>query len=122
MSTSPRPSHPEDPTVPPAPAPAGETAVFAPAAAPREAETVGAGPPARDGDPAVPAVPGYAVLKELGRGGMGVVYQARHAKLNRVVALKMILGGGHAGPADLRRFVAEAEAVAHLQHPNVVQF
>jgi WD40 repeat protein/Tfp pilus assembly protein PilF len=66
-------------------------------------------------------VPGYEILGELGRGGMGVVYKARHGALNRVVALKMILSAGHAGPGERARFRGEAEAVARLKHPNVVQ-
>jgi serine/threonine-protein kinase len=65
-------------------------------------------------------VPGYEVLARLGRGGMGVVYQARQEGLNRLVALKMIVAGAQAEPADRARLRAEAQAQARLQHPNIV--
>ena len=68
-----------------------------------------------------PAVPGYEILGELGRGGMGVVYQARQLGLHRTVALKMVLTGIHTGPKELARFRAEAAVIARLQHPNIVQ-
>jgi eukaryotic-like serine/threonine-protein kinase len=71
--------------------------------------------------PPRPQVEGYTILSELGRGGMGVVYKARQRKLNRIVALKMVLAGVHAGQDQLARFYTEAEAVAHLQQPNIVQ-
>jgi serine/threonine protein kinase/tetratricopeptide (TPR) repeat protein len=66
-------------------------------------------------------IPGFEILGELGHGGMGVVYKARQLKLNRFVALKMIRSGIHADSEELRRLVSEAEAVAQLQHPNIVQ-
>jgi tRNA A-37 threonylcarbamoyl transferase component Bud32 len=70
-------------------------------------------PPQRIGD--------YEVLAEIGRGGMGVVYRVRHEKLHRVVALKMLLEGEFADREERQRFLKEAQAVARLQHPNIVQ-
>jgi WD40 repeat protein len=74
-----------------------------------------------DSHPSWPRVPGYEILGELGHGGMGVVYKARQTKADRLVALKMIRAGNSAGPEERARFKTEAEAVARLQHPNIVQ-
>ncbi|WP_165226488.1 WD40 repeat domain-containing serine/threonine protein kinase [Aquisphaera insulae] len=69
----------------------------------------------------VPEVPGYEIIGELGRGGMGVVHRAVNLRLNRPCALKMILATGAAAEGAVLRFLAEAEAIARLRHPNVVQ-
>jgi tetratricopeptide (TPR) repeat protein/tRNA A-37 threonylcarbamoyl transferase component Bud32 len=76
-------------------------------------------PPTRFSGP--PAVPGYEILGVLGRGGMGIVYKARDQKLDRIVALKMIQHGGDRLEALLERLRVEAEVLARLQHPNIVQ-
>jgi serine/threonine-protein kinase len=80
------------------------------------AEAIVAVPPAAG----LPQVPGYEVEAVLGRGGMGVVYKARHVALKRTVALKM-LAAGHCHSPDRAPFRVEAKAVARLQHPNIVQ-
>jgi WD40 repeat protein/tRNA A-37 threonylcarbamoyl transferase component Bud32 len=80
-------------------------------------------PSAAGGAPAaqLPAVAGHEVLSVLGRGGMGVVYKARQLSLNRLVALKMILAGSQAGPEETARFLREAETIALVKHPHVVE-
>ena len=70
---------------------------------------------------ALPTIPGYELLETLGEGGMGVVYLARQTGLNRRVAVKMIRGGSQARPDHFARFRIEAEAVARLRHPNIIQ-
>lgn len=68
-----------------------------------------------------PAIPGYEIERLLGRGGMGMVFLARQTRLKRLVALKMILAGRYADADDLARFRGEAESIARLQHPNIIQ-
>src|SRR4051794_7319945 len=68
-----------------------------------------------------PSVPGYEILGEVGRGGMGVIYRARHVASGRIVALKMISAGAHASPAEVARFRAEVQAVSRLHHPGIVE-
>jgi WD40 repeat protein/tRNA A-37 threonylcarbamoyl transferase component Bud32 len=93
----------------------GATQIFRPVASDEATAEI------RARDPRTPTIPGYEILGILGRGGMGVVYKARHLALNRMVALKMILAGEHALDEERVRFLAEAEVVARLQHPHIVQ-
>lgn len=79
----------------------------------------------RQSDAAVPTtwpnIPGYEIVGELGRGGMAIVYKARELALDRFVAIKLLLAGRTASRRLLERFQVEAEAIAQLQHPNIVQ-
>jgi WD40 repeat protein len=104
-----------------------EAPTLPPEIRPPEAEAATLPPPGEKAAPPTessegwPSIPNYELLAELGRGGMGVVYKARHLGLNRLVALKMVRGDIFAGEAQLNRFRGEAEALARLQHPNIVQ-
>jgi serine/threonine-protein kinase len=69
----------------------------------------------------LPLIDGYEVGELLGRGGMGLVFKARHKALNRLVALKIVVSGAHASAAERARFRTEAEAAARLHHPGIVQ-
>jgi serine/threonine protein kinase len=104
-----------------APSTGPETVNGAHAADSRPGQAAPASGPASDVTPAeLPTIPGHELLGVLGVGGMGVVYKARHLRLKRLVAVKMVLAGTHATPDQLARFRSEAEAVARLQHPNIV--
>jgi serine/threonine-protein kinase len=87
-------------------------ALFPPADQPVPQPTEGQG---------LPQIPGYELEAVLGRGGKGIVFRARHVRLKRVVALKMLLDGAYATPQDRARFQREAEAVAGVRHPHIVQ-
>lgn len=71
--------------------------------------------------PAWPVIPGYEIVRELGQGGMAIVYEARDVRLNRRTALKMVHSGELATPEHLVRFRSEGEILARLRHPNIVQ-
>jgi serine/threonine protein kinase len=96
------------PSAPPSPDSSGETLATAPLDAPVKPLEW-------------PTVPGYEILDRIGQGGFGVVYKARQVGLNRLVALKMVRDSAYASPDQLARFRREAEAVARLQHPQIVQ-
>jgi hypothetical protein len=78
-------------------------------------------PPGQEGVVYRPRLRDYELLEEIGQGGMGVVFKARQRSLDRLVAVKMIRAGEYAGEAERKRFQREAQAVACLQHPNIVQ-
>jgi WD40 repeat protein/tetratricopeptide (TPR) repeat protein len=97
------------------------TATFRAPAAGAEANPPTLRQPSPPGASRVPCVRGYEVLGKIGQGGMGAVYKAHHLRLNRVVALKVVGDAPNARPEDLVRFRQEAEMIARLQHPNIVQ-
>jgi tetratricopeptide (TPR) repeat protein len=80
-----------------------------------------AGSPAVGATAKLPAVEGFELIAEIGRGGMGVVYKALQVSTKRIVALKVMLGGSFASPSAHRRFEREVELAARLQHPNIVR-
>jgi serine/threonine protein kinase len=87
----------------------------------RKEDGPGAGIPPMPFPPGAPSIPGYDILSELGRGGMGVVYRAWDVQLRRAVALKMLHPGRRPSAERLARLRAEAQALARLQHPHIVQ-
>ncbi|MHC5019643.1 MAG: protein kinase domain-containing protein, partial [Planctomycetota bacterium] len=118
-------SNPDADTLPPTPRPQGAGApITNPAFSPHDAPTLppsGAAPPSTAaGQPEHKQIGPYVIERELGRGGMGVVYKATQPGLERTVAIKIMLGGEHAGEEAYDRFVREARASGKMRHPNVV--
>ena len=72
-------------------------------------------------EPYLPKIPGYEIRSIIGHGGMGIVYKAMHLRLDRLVAIKMLIAGPFAGPRERGRFVREAKSIAALRHSNIVQ-
>jgi len=84
------------------------------------ARKIGDSPLAVAASPCAGMLDDYELLSEIARGGMGIVYRARHISLNRIIALKMVATGSSATPSETSCFRAEAESVARLRHPNIV--
>ena len=101
----------------PAPGDSGDEAVG-------QMETWGTGePPVESVDAApvtAPTIPGYKIIRELHRGGQGVVYQALQKSTNRKVAVKLLLQGAYASPSAKKRFEREIELIGQLEHPNII--
>lgn len=86
----------------------------------RDEATAGCGDDSNQRRVALPSLPGYEMVREVARGGMGIVFEAKHLSLNRTVAVKMLLAGEYAASDQVDRFKAEAQAAAKLDHPSIV--
>ena len=89
-------------------------------AVPGESTPTGSSPYLHSGIAGPLAIPGYELLEQIGRGGMGVVHRARQILLNRIVAVKFLPNADAAEPGIVKRFMAEAQVVASIRHPNVI--